>query len=495
MNLPIALYTAEQTRQLDSLAIQRFAVPGYSLMSRAGEAIFSVISQYAPQILRAVVVCGVGNNAGDGYVVARLLHTRGYRVDVLQLGDAAKVTGDALLAKQAMEQSGVFARPFVSSELVGADVIVDAIFGTGLERDVAGAWADAIVAINESDALIVAADIPSGLHADTGTVMGVAVQANWTVTFIGLKLGMFTHHGVDYCGEIFFDDLQVPKEIYAAVDAVAQRLSWEQRPRLLPQRRRNVHKGSFGHVLAVGGEIGMPGAISLAAQAAMRVGAGIVTVATRQPHAVPLALACPVLMAKPVESSDDLTPLLQKATCVAIGPGLGMGEWGQQMLNVVLSTSLPMVIDADGLNLLATQKAAVHRSNWVLTPHPLEAARLLGCSAVDVQANRLAAVKQIAQRFGGVCLLKGAGTLISDGEKVILCDAGNGAMASAGMGDVLTGVIAGLLVQQDGDVRAEWVAQAALLHAHCADVLVEQGYGRIIASDLLTQLARQVKDI
>ena len=494
MKLPRALYTADQVRQLDSVAINEFEIPGLTLMTTAGDAVFRVlIEHYCAD--RVVVVCGIGNNAGDGYVVARLLNQHGYSVDVLQLGDESRIQGDALQAKQAMEQAGLRPQAFAGDKLPDRrGVVVDAIFGTGLEREVTGEWAAAIEAINGSGAAVVAVDIPSGLHADSGNVLGVAVRADHTVTFIGLKLGMFTQNGRDYCGQVVFHDLHVPHEVYACLNPAAQRLAWDNRRMALPRRAYNVHKGNFGHVLTIGGDVGMPGAICLASQAAARVGAGLVSVATRAEHAVPLVMSYPVLMAHAVEDSGALQPLLAKASVLAVGPGLGQGDWGQTMLHLALQSKLPLVVDADGLNLLA-QRQDHRRDNWVLTPHPLEAARLLGTTTASVQADRLGAVRIIAQRYGGVCLLKGAGTLISNGEQTLLCDAGSGVMATGGMGDVLTGIIAGLLAQYPEQFSVDLIALAALLHAHCADSRVQQGYARVLATDVLDELVMQMKEI
>ena len=483
--LPRALYRAEQVRELDRIAIQEFQMPGATLMQRAGEAVFRLICERWPEAEELAVICGVGNNAGDGFVVARLAREMGLAVTVYQLGEAARLQGDALSMAQAYRAIGGVERPFQPlTEMRG--VIVDAILGTGLERDVSGQWAEAIGHINSLPQPVVAVDIPSGLHSDTGRVMGVAVEANATISFIGLKQGVFTGAGPDHCGEIHFDSLAVPRDVYAPVTPAANRIDWESQRNLIGPRRRTAHKGDAGHVLVIGGAPGFSGAARMAAEAAARAGAGLVTVATHPDHAAVLNIGRPELMVQAVRESAELGPLLEKANVVAIGPGLGCSAWGRSLFTTARQAALPMVVDADALNLLAEQ--STYRQDWVLTPHPGEAGRLLSIASLEVQKDRFQAVKAMVARYGGVVVLKGAGSLIGDGsdDPVSVCSAGNPGMASGGMGDLLTGILAALIAQ--GLPLRDAASSAVALHAVAADKAAEAGERGLLAMDLIPEI-------
>jgi len=484
-NLPIALYRAAQVRELDRLAIEERGIPGYTLMSLAGEAAFAALRQHWPNAQHIVVVCGGGNNAGDGYIVATRALQAGLDVKVLTLSDPERLRGDALTAYQDAQTAGVSIQDFAPAGLMQAEVIVDAILGTGLEREVQGAWRDAIETINNQHAGVLAIDIPSGLNADTGVVMGIAIGADVTVTFIALKQGLFTGQGPARCGTVLFDNLNVPADIYEIVHPSSQRYTGDNLPALLPRRSLSAHKGHHGHVLVVGGDSGMAGAARMAAEAAARCGAGLVSVATRAAHAGVQAALRPELMFRGVESVAELSDLLARATVVAVGPGLGKGEWGQTVFNAVLNSDRPLVVDADGLNLLAANP--VRRDNWVLTPHPGEAARLLQTTPAQIEADRFTAAAEIVMRFGGVCVLKGAGSIIAcEHDGVLVCDKGNPGMASGGMGDVLTGVIAGLLAQ--GLPLAQAACAGVYVHASAGDQAALDGERGLLAMDLMPYL-------
>ncbi|MET0101626.1 MAG: NAD(P)H-hydrate dehydratase [Sedimenticola sp.] len=485
--LPSALYRAGQVRELDRIAIEEFSIPGLTLMTRAGEAAFQLIERQWPGLNEIAVVCGIGNNGGDGYVVARLALEAGLRCKVFQLGDASRIGGDALTCADAYREAGGEVAPLDTlPETV--ELIVDGVFGTGLEREVEGAWREALEAVNRHPAPVLALDIPSGLHSDRGKVLGIAVKADATISFIGLKQGLFTGSGPDYCGGILFDDLGVPREVYSNISPSARRICWARLRNRLKPRPRTAHKGNFGHLLVIGGDHGYAGAIRMAAEAAARVGAGLVSVATREAHAVAISAARPELMCRGVEQASALSPLLARATAIAIGPGLGRGEWGAMLLGRVLETGLPMVVDADALNLLA--EAPDQRDNWILTPHPGEAARLLGCDSAEIEADRFAAVGELQRQYGGVVLLKGAGTLVSNGSEQLLCTDGNPGMASGGTGDVLTGIIGGLLVQ--GSDPAGAAAMGACLHGAAGDRVALVGERGMLATDLIPQLRKLV---
>jgi NAD(P)H-hydrate epimerase len=486
-DLPSELYRAVQVRELDRLTIEVHGIPGYTLMTRAGEAAFAILREYWPQARRIILVCGGGNNAGDGYVVARLAQQSGLAVKVLWLSDPERLSGDALSAYQDARQAGVAVHPFAVTALTEAEVIVDALLGTGLEREVSGAWGEAIEAINKQSAGILAIDIPSGLHADCGTVLGAAIRADITVTFIALKQGLFTGEGPSCSGTVLFADLGVPTDIYKTVHPACWRYTGTDLPKLLPRRPRSAHKGDHGHVLVVGGDLGMAGAARMAAEAAARCGSGLISIATRAVHAPQQAAVRPELMFRGVETPSGLEPLLERATVIALGPGLGRSGWGKDMLRAVLATTdIPLVVDADALNLLAAEPR--FRGDWVLTPHPGEAARLLKMTTAQVQADRFTAAAEVALRYGGICVLKGAGTLIANREQgLALCDCGNPGMASGGMGDVLTGLIAGLLAQ--GLTLWQAARAGVYLHGRAGDLAAQAGGERgMLALDLMSPL-------
>jgi NAD(P)H-hydrate epimerase len=403
-------------------------------------------------------------------------------VRLLQLGDAARLRGEALASAEDFLAAGGEVEAFQGLP-EHTDLLVDGVFGTGLEREVVGRWRDALEAVNRHPAPVLALDIPSGLHADSGQALGVAVKARATISFIALKQGMFTAEGPEYCGDIHFDALEVPAVVYSREILSARRLDWAQQSSALSPRPRTGHKGDFGHLLVIGGDRGMAGAPRMAGEAAARTGAGLVTIATRPEHASLSAAARPELMCHGVEKPQQLDPLLHRASVVAIGPGLGQGRWGRSLLGRILQTKLPLVVDADALNLLAAEPT--ERDDWILTPHPGEAARLLAGTTGQIQADRFLAVARLQQRFGGVAVLKGSGTLIQGraSRPPAVCSQGNPGMASGGMGDVLTGVIGGLMAQ--GFEPEEAACIGVCLHAAAADRAAEAGERGLLAADLM----------
>lgn len=481
----LLLYTAEQVRELDRLAIEEAGIPGYTLMTRAAESCRDCLFARWPAARRLVVVCGTGNNGGDGFVMARLARAAGLLVQVAQIGDPERIGGDALTARNDYIGAGGTIVPFSADALAGADVIVDAMLGTGLQHALAGGWRDAVDAINASDSAVLAVDIPSGLDADSGAVMGVAVRAAETVTFIGRKRGLYTGQGLEHCGTIQFADLGVPATVLAAITPGCRLLDQPPLGPLAERRSRSAHKGDFGHVLVLGGGPGMPGAARLCAEAALRCGAGRVSVATCTEHAAVLAAACPELMAHAVAGPLQLRELLHGATVIVAGPGLGQSAWARALMPVVLESRLPRVLDADALNMLAQDP--VHCDNCILTPHPGEAGRLLGVSSAAVQSDRFAAITTLARQYRAVSVLKGAGTLINrGGDELSVCMRGNPGMATAGTGDVLSGVIAGLVAQ--GMALADAAVAGVCVHACAGDRAALQGERGMTAGDVIGQL-------
>ncbi len=488
-SFPDLAYSVAQARELDRLAGASFELPGALLMERAGAAAVALIRTLFPLAQRIAVVCGTGNNGGDGYVVARLLAEARREVFLYAPDQALPTSGEAVQAWaewQAVDgQMSVF-----DGHLAEVDLVVDALFGIGLTRAPQDQYAALINAINAQSAPVLALDLPSGLNADSGATPGVAVQADYTLSFIGLKKGLLTGRGPGLVGHLRVDDLGLPAVLFACVPAAAKVLKAEQLAHWLPRRARDANKGSFGHVLVVGGDEGYGGAVRLAAEAAARVGAGLVSVATRPAHVAPILTARPELMVRGVSGPGDLDALLDKATVVVVGPGLGQSAWSQTLLAAVTERGLPIVMDADALNLLA-QSACVLPEHVVITPHPGEAARLLDMSTAAVQADRFVAAHQLAEYFQATVVLKGAGTLVCDGpQSLSICPIATPGLATGGTGDVLAGCIGGLLAQ--GLSAADAARAAVLLHALAGVAAAKEGERGLLAGDLMPYLRRMV---
>lgn len=473
-----ALYSAEQVRALDRAATSEFGIPGIELMQRAAAASLASLRKRWPQARRVCVLCGPGNNGGDGFLLAALTREAGLGVNVVALSDGAR--GEAALARAQCEQAGVkIARAI---ELPKADVYVDALFGSGLNRAPDGDAARLIESLNQPRTQVLALDVPSGLSSDTGAAFDPCVRASATVCFVAWKRGLFTAQGIDQAGFRELATLDLPQAIYDTQQPDARLLT----PRALPKRPRDSHKGKYGHVLSIGGDHGAGGSIRLTAEAALRVGAGLVSVATREAHVGALLTACPELMPQGVHVPRNLGPLLERASVIALGPGLGREEWGARLWRTALDAGKPTVLDADGLNLLAAQPRELPE-RIVITPHPGEAARLLGCDTRDVQGDRFAAVRALARSHRAIAVLKGAGSLIADPDGTLaVCPWGNPGMASGGMGDLLTGVIAGLLAQGLPPWNAACLGVG--LHARAGDLAARAGERGLVASDLFAYL-------
>ncbi|ARN76357.1 bifunctional ADP-dependent (S)-NAD(P)H-hydrate dehydratase/NAD(P)H-hydrate epimerase [Oceanicoccus sagamiensis] len=496
-NLPTRLYRAKQVRELDRVAIEEQGIPGFTLMRRAAKAAFTILLAQYPEPEKLTIFCGTGNNGGDGYAMASLARQRGLEVALIQCGDAGKISGDALQARQHALQDGVEVTDFSADLVIEQGVIIDALLGTGLSGDVRGVSAEAIGLINSLDLPVLAVDIPSGLCSDAGRVLGNALYADHTVSFIGLKQGLLTGAGPDYTGALHFHDLSVPETVFQQVASSSERLDLPQLLAQLPARQASAHKGHFGHVMVTGGDSGMAGAAAMASQAACRVGAGLISCATRPEHIPAIIARSPEVMAHGVISGQEIEPLLAAASVVVVGPGLGQGAWGEQLLQKVAELTVPLVVDADALNLLAAGRVIKNRQrdNWILTPHPGEAARLLGCSTAEVQQDRFAAAAELQRRYGGAVILKGAGTLVADDEnsQVGLCPYGNPGMATGGMGDVLSGVLGALLAQ--GFSPAQAARLGVCLHATAGDRAAVQGQRGMMATDLLPHLRTLINQL
>ncbi len=482
MLLPAKLHDTAGCREIDRLAIAG-GIPGYELMCRAGASARCAAGLRWPAPRRAAVFCGTGNNGGDGFVVARLLRRDGVDVTVGLQGAREKISGDALLALRAWEAVGGAIFPAAQVGLSGCELVVDALLGTGLQRAPGGALADLIVRLNASRLPTLALDVPTGLDSDTGHTPGVCVRADLTVTFIGLKRGLLTGAAPEFTGTLAFDDLGVAPQVSGRVAPCAERI--DPAPPFAWGGPPSAHKGRFGHVLVIGGGPGMRGAPQLAGLAALRAGAGLVSIATHPEHT---GAGGPLeTMLHGVADPAGLAPLLERSSVLAVGPGLGRSAWAAGLLAAALDSGRPVVIDADALNLLAARHRRV--PNAILTPHPGEAGRLLGTTIAEVQANRFAALARILERFSpAATILKGNGTLIGAGERVALIDRGTPALASGGTGDVLTGVVAALWARCDDPCQA--AVAGAWLHAAAGEGAARGRTRGLLAGDLLEWIGR-----
>lgn len=488
MQLPIKqAYSFAAVRELEDRLYGAAVVTPAKLMARAAQAACAALLQRWPTAKQVLILCGSGNNAGDGYMLVELLRQQSIQVQVIALQPVEQMSGIAADAALQAIQNGVDIIDYDSEiNLPECDVIVDAILGIGQSRPLTGLYAKLVSAANLHPAGVLSLDVPSGINSDTGRIWGEAIFADSTITFLLPKVGLLTSQGLAQSGYLIYDDLDV--QIDNAPEPVADCLTWQVIREKLPLRAVNAHKGDCGHVLVIGGDYGMGGAVRLAAEAALRLGAGKVTVATRPEH-VSIVADCPELMCHQVTVAEDLTPLLDLASVVVVGPGLGQTDWSKMLWAALKNCDLPMVVDADALNLLA--KGAYKNANWLLTPHPGEAARLLDSASDAVQQDRFAALSALQTRYGGVVVLKGAGSLIGVADHIpSICMSGNPGMASGGMGDLLSGILGALLAE--GLSLADAARVGVLLHAKAADVAaLENGERGLLATDVLLY-ARQL---
>ncbi len=457
-------------------------------MLRAGEAAFDVARESWPYARHWLVLCGHGNNGGDGYVVARLAKAVGINVTLLAQESEKPLPEEAEQAREAWLNAGgiIHAPEIIWPEKV--DLIVDALLGTGLTQAPREPIATLIAQANAHPAPVLAVDIPSGLLAQTGATPGAVIDADRTVTFIALKPGLLTGKARDVVGELHFNALGL-EEWLAGQASPIRRVDASLLAQWLAPRRPTSHKGDHGRLAIVGGDHGTAGAIRMAGEAALRTGAGLVRVLTRRENIAPLLTARPELMVYEL-TPQTLDESLEWADVVVIGPGLGQAEWGKKALQKVENFRKPMLWDADALNLLAINPDKRH--NRVITPHPGEAARLLGCSVAEIESDRLLSAQRLVKRYGGVAVLKGAGTVVAAEPNALgIIDAGNAGMASGGMGDVLSGIIAALLGQKLTPYDA--ACAGCVAHGAAADVLAARfGMRGMLATDLFSTLQRIV---
>lgn len=501
-----SVYTANQVLKNEGNVARSQGIALYELMQSAGAAVFTQLSHSWPNAKHALILCGKGNNGGDGFVVAKLAHQAKIKVSVLLTCDVSQLKGDALSAYQAMIFSGVSlivegsvnkaAESLAIINNFSGEVIVDALFGIGFTGQLTPQLQELVTSINHHQAKVISIDVPSGLCATTGQVQGEnieeqAIIADITVTFIVYKQGLLTGQAANFVGELLLAPLEMNSAFLSQVktntDYAQNKLNLN-----LPRRLPASHKGSSGLLLTVGGCEKMPGAIRLASESALRCGAALVAVSSHKNNQTHILSGRPELMLAP-ETSVSLanSAQLHKAKTYLIGPGLGQSDEAKQLFELICKAcqtqNKTTVIDADALLLLSKSKEQCY--HWILTPHPKEAAALLQCDVASIEADRFLAVRAIAKQYGGICLLKGAGTLISDGEHVVINNSGNAGMASGGMGDVLSGIISALVMQSDNNFYSTCLA--AYIHGAAADIIANNnGQRGLLASDLFIPLQR-----
>ncbi|MDI5831494.1 bifunctional ADP-dependent (S)-NAD(P)H-hydrate dehydratase/NAD(P)H-hydrate epimerase [Shewanella xiamenensis] len=481
-SLPTALYTQEQVRAAELLAVSEGEATLYQLVERAGCAAFNYLTE---QIVRQpklgamplLVLAGNGNNGADALVCARLALEAGHKVHVFLLKTKGTPEFEQALSAY-LNQGGIVDSPNIDA-ILQAPILIDGLLGTGVQGAVREQVAALIHAINQSNAWVLSLDLPSGILADTGVVAQVAVMADATLCFGGLKQGLLTSKARHHCGHLAFADLGLTPFFNGES---ATRVGGEILKSYFAARARDSHKGQSGKVTLIGGDFGMAGAIRLASEACLRAGAGLVTVISRPEHQLTVNVSRPELMFWGCELVDmEVYLRLGWAQVVVLGPGLGKHDWGYNLFKAAGLSDKPCVLDADALNLLSQEPR--RQTNWVLTPHPGEAARLLGCSVADIEHDRFAAVRALQQKYGGVVLLKGAGTIIFDGEQMVVAPVGNPGLASGGCGDVLSGIIGALMAQGMDNMQATVVG--VVVHGCAADLAAVQGERGMLASDLM----------
>ena len=517
------LVTSTEMINIDSTAISKYAIPGIVLMENAGLAVVKKIAQIFGHDLgrkRIMIFCGKGNNGGDGMVIARHLINKGVEVKVYLLCSPAEIKGDAAANLTILQSMGAKIYPIINDKdlhrveisMMYADLIVDAIFGTGLKGEPRGIAAKLIKLINESRRLTLSADVPSGLEADTGKVHGECINANHTITFGLAKIGIFIEPGCRYSGEIEVADISLPRQLLNSHTLNRELITKEWVKSKLSKRDHNTHKGTYGHVLVLGGSPGMTGAVYLAATGALRAGAGLVTAAVPRSLNPILEQKLTEVMTRPLPESekgllgrDSLEPILdvaEKADTIVIGPGMGVSAEGETLIKELLpQLKIPVILDADGLNLfnkIIRDKKEFFKqvqTGMIFTPHPGEMARLCKLDSQEVQKDRLSIAEGYAKEWGVTLVLKGSKTIIASPRgRTYLNINGNPGMATGGSGDVLAGIIGALLAQKL-DIEAA-ASVGVYLHGYAGDRAAEQlGEYSLTAMDIIDYLPCVLREL
>ena len=511
------ILTAAEMREVDRLTTARYRVPSLTLMENAGRSVAEFIHSRFPGLAqrRVIVICGKGNNGGDGFVAARHLLKLGAKPEVYLIGAPRESKGDAATNLRRWKKAGKVHQdaaldPAFFRKLPAGSIIVDAILGTGVRGSVGGRLGDVINAVNEreSGTSVIAVDIPSGLHADTGEVEGAAIVADHTITFTAPKPGLVDREGGHRVGGLQVRQIGSPPELIEEIGK--GNLRWSDAREFASfawPRKADGNKGDYGHALVVAGSVGKTGAAVLASWAALRAGAGLVTVATPEPALPVIAAHTPEVMTEPLAATRAGTisekslegglfaKLLKSKRALAIGPGLSTQDETQEFVRkVVADRGVPIVLDADGLNAFAGRASELRNvaANLCITPHPGEMARLFGSAAKEIQARRVEVAQQAARDWNAIVVLKGAATVIASPDgRAFVNSTGNPGMATGGTGDVLTGILAGLTAQFGTSDWLRVIAFGVYLHGLAADMAYEDSHeAPLMASDLINAIPR-----
>jgi NAD(P)H-hydrate epimerase len=502
------LVKADEMKEMDRLSIHEIGIPGAVLMENAARGATRIFLEHFDPVggSHVVVICGRGNNGGDGYVMARYLNQAGFRVKVIVLTDLSKISGDALINLEIIKRLRLDVREIpdneewvkIRSSLGDCDYIIDGILGTGINSPIHGYYGQVIEDINISEKPVMSIDIPSGLNADSGGIMGIAVRANLTVTFGFPKLGHVLFPGAQLVGRLVRIDIGIPDIIAEKVKSHCWILEPDDISELFIEEKGDIHKGSRGHLLILAGSLGKTGAATLSALGALRTGAGLVTLGipkslnsimeSKLTEAMTVPLPETDVGSLSLKAKDEILDLMEGKSALAIGPGLSQNSETVALIrDIVAGCHLPMIIDADGLNGLAGDPDAMKALNErkVLTPHPGEMGRLMGLKSSDVQRDRVGTVASFVEKYGCCLVLKGAGSLIAEpGGQIYLNPTGNPALSSGGSGDVLTGMISGFLARGWSTTNA--ATTGVYLHGLAADILAEDmGEAGVLAGELL----------
>lgn len=493
----IYLPTGEQMRRADLYTIEEIGVPSMVLMERAALEVVRCMEEEQLDFRRVLVICGSGNNGGDGYAIARLLHLKGHDVTIFFAGNSQKRSEEN--AQQA-KIAAHYEIPVITN--LGTEeysVIIDALFGTGLKREVTGHYREILCSVNQMTGKKVAVDLPSGIHDTTGARMGIAFCADLTVAIAFPKRGLFLQEGNVCAGKILTGDIGISSETFSEGTVT---FGYEKQDLFLgfPKRKKNSHKGSYGKVLMIAGSKGMSGAAYLSAKAAYAVGAGLVQIYTHEENRVILQQLLPeaIITTYDTFDSEQLEKLIQWADLIGIGCGLGKSDTAERVMQYTLKRALvPCVVDADGINILSKHMEWIEETNAliVLTPHMKEMSRMLQCSVRELIEQRMEKLHAFVERYKVVCVLKDARTLVAkEHRNTYLNLSGNAAMAKAGSGDVLAGVIVGILAQQCEPYTSACLG--VFLHGLAGDMARDKkGAYSVLASDLVAEISSVLKNI
>ncbi|WP_299492165.1 NAD(P)H-hydrate dehydratase [uncultured Shewanella sp.] len=473
------LYTSQQVKAAEMRAVEAQSCSLFNLVQLAASAAFELLKQLRKTNQSISLLAGNGNNGSDTYVLASLLLKEGIKAQVMSQHKADLQPELRQAQKNYLDEGGTIA-PFCESRILAASVIVDGLLGTGLRKEKLTTEMDKLIStVNESDAWVLSLDVPSGIDANTGFAYSTAVNADVTLTFGGQKQGLYTGRARHCCGKVYHAFVGLTEQL---PETKTQVLSQCHVSQVLPPRRKDAHKGDNGKVVVIGGDLGMVGAVMMASEACLRSGAGLVSTISRPEHGIMLNANRSEVMFCACEKPDiKVKDRIDWADVIVIGPGLGRDNWGKELFNQVKLRHKPWVVDADALYLLKEQPS--YQEQRILTPHAGEAARLLGISRLEVEQDRFSAVEKLYSIYHGVIVLKGAGTLIYDGVKIMVVPVGNPGLASGGSGDVLSGIIGALLGQ--GLTALNAAILGVVVHGKAADIAAIDGEIGMLASDLM----------